>query len=129
VEKAYVGNTNGNVASAMALSQTIGAILAAAPWARVDMVDQATWKAQVCGDGRMDKDGVAAWLRDFHPLLFAQCEYIEHRDIHRNVYLQINQDQVDAFCIGMYGAGRSGGAILEPTPKKKPKKRKLKSVA
>lgn len=106
VEQPFKSNgPKANQTTTIAMAEVVGAILSAAHWSRVTMVGQSTWKAQVCGNGRCDKDQVTAWLAYHHSDLLGLCNG--------------NQDQIDAMCIGMYGMMRSDGTIGPPEPKKR----------
>ena len=115
VEQPYLSNGPGrNQNTTIAMAEVVGAIKAAAEWGQVDLVGQSTWKAQVVGDGRADKEEVALWLKTRHRDLYAKCA--------------LDQDQMDAMCIGLYGMMRTSGEIPAPPPKKA-KKRKPKEAA
>ena len=112
IEQPYLSNGPGkNQNTTIAMAETVGAIKAAAEWGEVTLVGQSTWKAQVCGNGRADKDEVSLWLLEAHPEVFAKC--------------RSDQDRIDAMCIGLYGMLRSAGLIQAPV-KAKRKKRKPK---
>jgi Holliday junction resolvasome RuvABC endonuclease subunit len=113
VEQPFLSNGGkSNQTTTIAMAETVGAVQAAMLWGSVNIVSQSTWKAQVCGNGRLDKLQVGDWLAMHHPGLSDICS---------------GQDEVDAMCIGLYGIGRSSGEILAPVAKPK-KKRKLKEA-
>ena len=114
IETPFMSNgPKANQTTTIKMAEVVGAIKAAGEWAAVDLVGQSTWKAQVCGNGRAEKEDVWAWLEVNHPELFANC--------------LSDQDRMDAMCIGLYGMMRSSGQVQPPAPKK-PKKRKPKEA-
>ena len=89
VELPFVGRGNSNIRTAIRLGMTVGAVLAchAGP---AHVVDQATWKASVIGNGNAGKPAVRTWLEEHHPALATLCGE--------------SQDLVDANCIALHGA-------------------------
>ena len=112
VEQPYLSNGPGkNQNTTIKMAELVGAIKAAAEWGEVTLVGQSTWKAQVCGNGRTEKDEVALWLSANHPDLYAKCV--------------MDQDRIDAMCIGLYGMMRTSGLVQAPVKAKKKRKRKV----
>ena len=110
IESAIQGGS-GNVQTTVKLASTQGAIMSVHV-GEVSIVAPSSWKAGVVGNGNANKELVAIWLAEFYPDLYDAC----HGD----------QDQIDAMCMSLYGAGRFSGEILEPPGK--PKRRKKKAV-
>ena len=112
IEQPYLSNGPGaNQTTTIKMAELVGAIKVAHPWYQVILVGQSTWKAQVCGNGRAEKDEVALWLSVNHPDLYAKCV--------------MDQDQIDAMCIGLYGMMRTSGQVQPPVKAKKKRKRKV----
>lgn len=102
-----------SVAVAQRLTETIAAVMTAREWHRPPIVVHSmTWKSQVIGNHRADKDEIKAYLQEHHPKLAEKCH---------------TEDEHDAMVIGLYGKGRSEGVILAPVPKKKSVRRSKKS--
>lgn len=85
----------GGPGSTIPQAQVSGALLAGAgiSGTRIMLVNNQTWKKEVCGKGNMNKDQITAWLkenhRDFH-------DFCIHND-------KVDQDLVDSVCITLYG--------------------------
>ena len=109
IETPYASHGKAGSQAGLDLSETVGMIMAAAAWDQVTMVGQSTWKARVCGSGKLQKLEVADWLAINHPDLFEKT--------------MDDEDRIDAMCIGLYGKMRSEGLVLPPvkTPRKKRK--------
>lgn len=91
------------------LTETVGAILTAQEWVfPPTIVHSSTWKSQMIGNHRADKDEIRAWVETYHPELAEACHGVE--------------DEYDAMTIGLYGRARSTGVILAPV--RKPVKRR-----
>jgi hypothetical protein len=86
-----IGGASGNMQVAVHMGMTAGAIAACFP-GRAHLVAPSSWKALVCGSGRLDKPAVAAWLEREHPSLAEAC---------RKPNGKLDQDRVDATCIGL----------------------------
>lgn len=97
VETLYVESPlmhHGDTQTALGMAMVVGGIMAEF-WMHEGLpevftiVQPATWKKQVCGNGRLDKQQVAEWLGSNHPDIAAKCG---------------SDDEVDAVCIAMCGA-------------------------
>jgi len=86
-----IGGAAGNLQTLVGMGMTAGALAACFP-GRVHLVAPSSWKALVCGSGRLDKAGVAAWLESTHPALAEAC---------RKSNGKLDQDRVDATCLGL----------------------------
>lgn len=116
IEMPYLSNgPAANQTTTIKMAELVGAIKAAAEWGEVTLVGQSTWKAQVIGSGKSDKDQVAAWLCEHHFDLYAKCV--------------MDQDRMDAMCIGLYGMMRASGQIAPPAPKRKKKRKPKEAVS
>lgn len=96
------GRSNPNVTIGMA--ETVGAVRCFRAGISVETVVPSTWKKEVCGDGRTDKDATSAWLLEHEPELFDACD---------------TEDEIDAMCIGLYGKMRQTGLVMPPVSKPK----------
>ena len=115
IETPFMSNgPKANQTTTIKMAEVVGTIKSAGEWAEVTLVGQSTWKAQVCGSGKTDKEGVAQWLFDHRPELYPKC--------------RADQDRIDAMCIGLYGMMRTSGQVQPPVSKKR-KKRKPKEAA
>jgi hypothetical protein len=99
----------GTTAIKLAMTSAVVLASAAASGGMGTLVPPSTWKMVVCGNGGLDKVGVAAWLATNHPALSAACDG--------------DQDQIDACCIGLYGQDCSAGLVA---PRKLPRRRPRK---
>lgn len=92
VEEPLIGR---GVRASLQIAHTAGAVLCqlAADVKHIDFVPVTTWKRDVVGNARADKQQVADWLYQEHSKYSALCAG--------------NQDRVDATCIGLYGVGIS----------------------
>lgn len=70
------------------------------------LVPSGTWKKTVCGNGGLDKQGVAAWLEEHHADWFRQCRYTSPTGLPR-----INQDRIDAICLALYAKAIASTAV------------------
>lgn len=98
IEEPYIGK---GTRSSLQLAQMCGAVLqvlGAHTTLNPQLVPVSTWKLQVCGKGNLDKDGVTAWLDHNHPEWLDDCRFRSPRGLER-----VNQDRVDAICIGQMG--------------------------
>lgn len=86
-----IGGMSGNMQTLVGMGMTAGAIAACFP-GRVHLVAPSSWKALVCGSGRLDKAGVSDWLEREHPTLAEAC---------RKPNGKLDQDRVDATCLGL----------------------------
>lgn len=89
IEDTLIGN---NRKYSIQLSQTMGAVLAMLGEYGEDLVYQvnvSTWKKEVIGNGRADKDAVRMWIQDRSGAYSELCGW--------------DQDRFDAACIGYYG--------------------------
>lgn len=86
-----IGGMSGNIQTVVGMAETCGALMACFP-GRAHKVAPSSWKALVCGSGRLDKAGVAAWLEREHPALAEAC---------RKPNGKLDQDRVDATCLGL----------------------------
>ena len=88
-----------NIGTAVRLGMTVGAIFGvhAGPGY---VVDQATWKAGVLGNGDAGKDEISAWLWAESPGDAEACNG--------------DQDLIDATCIWRYGQLVAEGGLEEP---------------
>lgn len=93
-----IGGMSGNIQTVVGMAETCGAIMACFP-GRATRVAPSSWKAAVCGNGRLDKAGVSAWLEQHHPALAAACRLANGK---------LDQDRVDATCLGLYVPGVAG---------------------
>jgi hypothetical protein len=95
-----------NTGTAIRLSMTVGAVFArhAGPGY---VVDQATWKAALLGNGHASKDEIATWLWSESPGDAEACDG--------------DQDLIDATCIRIYGELVAAGRLEEP--RKLPRRR------
>lgn len=104
IEHPLVGR--GGIRTTMVQSFASGAMQAALHQASysVTLVHQATWKAQVIGSGRADKDEVARSVRHRWPSLYEACAG--------------SQDLIDATAIGILGGRRAVGPrfMVEESP-------------
>lgn len=101
IEDTLVGN---NRKYSIQLTEVRGAVMASlALHADVQLVNVATWKAQVVGDGHASKDAVRDYIHVTHSAYAALCGE--------------NQDLYDAACISIYGRQireRASGLRLVP---------------
>lgn len=101
IEDTLVGN---NRKYSLELTEVRGAVMASlALLADVQLVNVATWKAQVIGDGHASKDAVRDYIHVTHSAYAALCGE--------------NQDLYDAACISLYGRQireRASGLRLVP---------------
>jgi Holliday junction resolvasome RuvABC endonuclease subunit len=101
IEDTLVGN---NKKYSIKLTEVRGAVMAAlALHADVRLVNVATWKAQVVGDGHASKDAVRDYIHVTHSDYAALCGS--------------NQDLYDACCISLHGQQireRASGLRLVP---------------
>jgi Holliday junction resolvasome RuvABC endonuclease subunit len=92
IEDTIIGN---NRKYSIGLAQTMGAVLAALAQSRlaqgtdVRLVDNKTWKKDVCGNGNATKDVVRDYIHVTHPAYAPLCGD--------------DQDLYDAACVGLYG--------------------------
>jgi Holliday junction resolvasome RuvABC endonuclease subunit len=84
-----------NIRTFLGLAQTSGALMARL-MGPVELVPVGTWKKEVCGNGSLDKAGVAEWLGKAHP------SYLEHCGSDQNL--------IDATCIALFGVLRGVAA-------------------
>lgn len=98
IEEPFIGR---GVRASMTLVQMLGAVLKTAalvkPTLNPVVVPVDTWKQEVCGKGGLSKEQVSEWLKEHHSEWFEQCLYERPK-----AGLTINQDRVDAICIGLY---------------------------
>ncbi len=101
IEDTLIGN---NRKYSIQLTEVRGAVMAAlALSADVRLVNVATWKAQVIGDGHANKDSVKDYIHVTHPAYAALCGS--------------DQDLYDAACIALHGlqiTERASGLRLVP---------------
>jgi Holliday junction resolvasome RuvABC endonuclease subunit len=101
IEDTLVGN---NIKYSLQLTEVRGAVMAAQTMdTDVRLVNVATWKAQVIGDGHASKDAVRDYIHVTHPAYAPLCGD--------------DQDLYDAACIGLYGLQimeRAEGLRLAP---------------
>lgn len=94
-----IGGMSGNIQTIVGMAETCGAVMACFP-GRITRVAPASWKAAVCGNGRLDKQGVSTWLSTHHPSLAEACRLPNGK---------LDQDRVDATCLGLYVPGLAAG--------------------
>jgi hypothetical protein len=85
-----------NLRTFKALAETAGALMGRAEGA-VTYVPVSSWKKEVCGNGSLDKAGVARWLADNHPAYLDRCGG--------------DQNLVDATCIALYGFAHENALV------------------
>lgn len=99
LERPFMGRPNVNVNTAIRLGMSAGALFARhAGVGRI--VDQATWKAAVVGNGSASKHDVATWLNDQDPASAEACAG--------------DQDLIDACCIRIFGTLVAEERVAEP---------------
>lgn len=103
IEDTLVGN---NRKYSLQLTEVRGAVMAAMPMhVDVRLVNVATWKAQVVGDGHANKDSVRDYIHVTHGAYAPLCGS--------------DQDLYDACCIALYGQSimeRAADLQLDPGP-------------
>ena len=110
IERPYLSSSISNPDTSIAMGETVGVIRAAGLWSAVTMVHQSSWKAQVLGNGKADKDEIRGWVEREWPMLADLCLGVE--------------DRYDAMCIGVYGKLVQEGTVQLPVPKpRKPRRR------
>lgn len=93
VESAVVAGAR-NLQSSIGIAMTVGALISDHPTRQVTLVPPSTWKKTVTGHGEYDKQQVAEWLEQHHPALAEAC---------RKPSGKLDQDRVDATCLGLHG--------------------------
>lgn len=88
IERPFMGRPNTNVNTAIRLGMSVGAILSRHAGVG-NVVDQATWKAEIVGSGSASKPDVTGWLWRSDPAEAEACNG--------------DQDLIDATCIRRYG--------------------------
>lgn len=88
IERPFMGRPNTNINTAIRLGMSVGAILSRHAGIG-NVVDQATWKAEIVGSGSASKPDVTAWLWRADPAEAEACGE--------------DQDLIDATCIRRYG--------------------------
>lgn len=95
------------VRASLQVAQMSGAVLNQIAAIRPDLnpvlVPVDSWKKLVIGKGGVSKEKVSEWLENTHEDWFRQCLYTRPK-----AGLTINQDRVDAICIGAYGVAIAG---------------------
>lgn len=107
VEEAMVGR---GVRASLQIAQNSGHVLGMIgekSYHNPILVPSGTWKKVVCGNGGLDKQGVATWLEGQHADWFKQCIYTSPRGLRRT-----NQDRVDAICLALYGEAIAKAAAM-----------------
>jgi Holliday junction resolvasome RuvABC endonuclease subunit len=103
IEEPYIGR---GTRASLQLAQMAGAVLAAigaSTTLNPVLVPVDTWKKQVLGKGGINKEGICAWLEANHGDWLDRCRYVSPTGLHK-----INQDRVDAICVGLHGVAVSG---------------------
>lgn len=109
IEKAFLSNSGARSLNAtLSLAEVSTVVRVSAPWAAVEQVIPATWKAAVTGYGRADKEDIQAWLALNDPELAEFCQ---------------REDEYDASCIGYYGQMRLEFGITPPERKPRARRR------
>jgi hypothetical protein len=86
-----------NIRTGISLGMVAGALAVATQQAKspVVMINPSTWKKEVIGNGRADKQAITEWLKRQHPQYQQQCELLKSQ-----------QDGTDATCMAIYGNKR-----------------------
>jgi hypothetical protein len=77
-ERPFVKRPNGSVRTAIGQALSGAAALTMLP-GRVVLIEQATWKMELCGNGHANKDDVRAWIEQRYPALAEACIGDENR--------------------------------------------------
>lgn len=106
IEEAMIGK---GVRASLQVAQMSGAVLnqiaAIRPDLNPTLIPVDSWKKLVIGKGGVSKERVSEWLEQHHESWFKQCLFERPR-----AGTTINQDRVDAICIGLYGVEVAGPA-------------------
>lgn len=110
IEQPFVSGGHGmNPSVTIGMSETVGIIRSARSWASSSvMVSPGAWKKALTGNHHATKDQVRAWLLEREPNLG-----------------YLNEDEADAYCIGLYGQGVLEGHIELPVKKTRRRKKRV----
>ena len=109
IERPFLSGSIANPNTTIGMAETVGIIRACVQWhAPTTLVNPSTWKAELIGNGRADKDEVRRWL-------------IETRGFPADEY---SEDMVDATCVGLYGEELIAGRVALPQPAKKKRRKR-----
>lgn len=111
VEKPFVSHGGAsNPTTTISLAEVVGVIRSRPGWGGESvLIPPTTWKAQMVGKGNASKEEIGAWF--------------DAQESGRRLRSP-TEDEIDAWCIGLYGEKILSGELALPVPAKKKRRRK-----